>query len=62
MDKKTIIFVFGTRPEFIKMLPLILQAKKDQNIRSIVCSTGQHKEMLDSLYMFLTSSPTLTSN
>lgn len=57
MDKKTIIFVFGTRPEFIKMFPLILAARKDHNINSVVCSTGQHKEMLESLYAFFEFRP-----
>lgn len=41
-----IVAVFGTRPEAIKMCPLILELKKDQNIECIVCLTGQHKEML----------------
>lgn len=41
-----IITVFGTRPEAIKMCPLILELKKNQNIECIVCLTGQHKEML----------------
>lgn len=57
MEKKTIIFVFGTRPEFIKMLPLMLAAKKDPHINSVVCSTGQHREMLESLYMFFDFRP-----
>lgn len=41
-----IIVVFGTRPEAIKMCPLILQLKKNKNIECMVCLTGQHKEML----------------
>lgn len=57
MDKKTIIFVFGTRPEFIKLLPLILEAQKNKNINAVVCSTGQHKEMLESLYLFFDFKP-----
>jgi len=50
MNKKTVIFVFGTRPELIKIFPLILEAKKNTHLNVIACSTGQHKEMLDSLY------------
>ena len=41
-----IIAVFGTRPEAIKMCPLILELKKNQSIECIVCLTGQHREML----------------
>ena len=39
--------VFGTRPEAIKMCPLVLELKKRSEIETIVCTTGQHKEMLD---------------
>ena len=48
MDKKTILLVFGTRPEAIKMAPLVkaLQAQPDR-YHTIVCVTGQHREMLD---------------
>ncbi len=53
MNKKTIIFVFGTRPELIKVYPLIREAKKHNNINVIACSTGQHKDMLESLYKVL---------
>ena len=43
---KKIMAVFGTRPEAIKMCPLILELKKHDDISTIVCLTGQHKEML----------------
>lgn len=39
--------VFGTRPEAIKVAPLILAAQRRRDIEIIACSTGQHKEMLD---------------
>lgn len=39
--------VFGTRPEAIKMAPLILELEAEQQIESKVCVTGQHREMLD---------------
>ena len=42
-----IIVVFGTRPEAIKMCPLIKEIKRRKNVNCIVCVTGQHKEMLD---------------
>jgi UDP-N-acetylglucosamine 2-epimerase (non-hydrolysing) len=42
-----IMSVFGTRPEAIKMCPIIIEMKKHKEIESVVCLTGQHKEMLD---------------
>jgi UDP-N-acetylglucosamine 2-epimerase (non-hydrolysing) len=44
-----IAFVFGTRPEAIKMAPVILGAKKDGGFTPLVLLTGQHKEILDSV-------------
>ena len=45
---KKILVVFGTRPEAIKMAPLVLELKKyKEEIETIVCVTGQHREMLD---------------
>lgn len=41
------MFVFGTRPEAIKLAPLIIESKKHKNIESLVCLSGQHKEMLN---------------
>ncbi len=41
------MLVFGTRPEAIKMCPLVKELKKRKNIKTIVCVTGQHREMLD---------------
>ncbi|MFD2131646.1 non-hydrolyzing UDP-N-acetylglucosamine 2-epimerase [Pseudogracilibacillus auburnensis] len=46
MNKK-IMVVFGTRPEAIKMCPLVKELKEKDNLDTIVCVTGQHKEMLD---------------
>jgi len=42
-----IVTVFGTRPEAIKMCPLILQLKKTESVECVVCLTGQHREMLN---------------
>lgn len=42
-----VITIFGTRPEAIKMCPLILQLRKVKPIKCIVCLTGQHREMLN---------------
>jgi UDP-N-acetylglucosamine 2-epimerase (non-hydrolysing) len=43
---KKIMLVFGTRPEAIKMCPIINELKNCPNIKSVVCVTGQHREML----------------
>lgn len=42
-----IFVVFGTRPEAIKMCPLVLELKKHSEIDCVVCLTGQHREMLE---------------
>lgn len=44
---KKVMLVFGTRPEAIKMCPLVLELKKRKNIKTLVCVTGQHREMLN---------------
>lgn len=44
---KTVMVVFGTRPEAIKMCPLIIELKKRSEIHTLVCVTGQHRQMLD---------------
>ena len=46
-NKSKILIVFGTRPEAIKMAPLVLELKKRAAFESELCVTGQHKEMLD---------------
>ncbi|GHV06873.1 UDP-N-acetyl glucosamine 2-epimerase [Spirochaetia bacterium] len=45
--KKKILSVFGTRPEAIKMAPLVLRLQEADTIESAVCVTAQHREMLD---------------
>lgn len=44
---KKVMLVFGTRPEAIKMCPLVNELKKRKGIKTIVCVTGQHRQMLD---------------
>ncbi len=44
---KTVMLVFGTRPEAIKMCPLINELKTRDGIKTVVCVTGQHRQMLD---------------
>ena len=47
MDKIKVMSVFGTRPEAIKMAPLVKALEKEELTESIVCVTAQHREMLD---------------
>ena len=44
---KKIMLIFGTRPEAIKMCPVVKELKTRSNFKTIVCVTGQHREMLD---------------
>lgn len=46
---KKVMLVFGTRPEAIKMCPLVKELRTRKGIQTIVCVTGQHREMLDSV-------------
>ncbi len=49
MEKKRIMSVFGTRPEAIKMAPLVKELAAREELESICCVTAQHREMLDSV-------------
>ena len=44
---KTVMLVFGTRPEAIKMCPLVNELKTRKGLKTVVCVTGQHRQMLD---------------
>ena len=44
---KTVMLVFGTRPEAIKMCPLVRELRSREGIKTVVCVTGQHRQMLD---------------
>ena len=44
---KRVLVVFGTRPEAIKMCPLVLEMRRRDDLEGIVCITGQHREMLN---------------
>ena len=44
---KKVMLVFGTRPEAIKMCPLVIELKKRPTIKTVVCVTAQHRQMLD---------------
>lgn len=47
MKKLRVMSIFGTRPEAIKMLPLVKEIARRPGLEGIVCVTGQHREMLD---------------
>lgn len=44
---KKVMLVFGTRPEAIKMCPLVNELKTRKQLETVVCVTGQHRQMLD---------------
>ena len=47
MSKLKIMSIFGTRPEAIKMAPVVKELEKTEDMESVVCVTAQHREMLD---------------
>lgn len=59
---KKILIVFGTRPEFIKMAPIIKLLQSNKNIISKTCNTGQHKEMVNGLLDFFKVKPDYNLN
>ena len=57
MNIKTIMLVFGTRPEAIKMSPLVKEFQKCKEINTVVCVTAQHREMLDQVLQIFEITP-----
>lgn len=57
MSKKKYLFVFGTRPEAIKMAPVIRLFKNQPQFDTQVCVTAQHREMLDQVLDFFGIKP-----
>ena len=55
--KKVVLTVFGTRPEAIKMAPLVKEIESSPNLESVVCVTAQHREMLDQVIEFFDIKP-----
>ncbi len=53
---KKIMLIFGTRPEAIKMCPLVNELKGRKELETIVCVTGQHRQMLDQVLEVFQSS------
>lgn len=62
MSRIKVMSVFGTRPEAIKMAPIIEQLEKNGNIESIVCVTAQHREMLDQVLSIFNIKPDIDLN
>lgn len=62
MAKKKIITIFGTRPEAIKMAPLVKELEKREEIDSKVCVTAQHREMLDQVLNLFNIKPDFDLN
>ncbi|WP_337103896.1 non-hydrolyzing UDP-N-acetylglucosamine 2-epimerase [Paenibacillus sp. YIM B09110] len=63
MSKLKVMTIFGTRPEAVKMAPLVLELQKhDDQIESIVCVTAQHRQMLDQVLDFFEIEPNYDLN
>ncbi len=54
--KKNLV-IFGTRPEAIKMAPLVKQLQQESTFETKVCVTAQHREMLDQVLNFFSITP-----
>lgn len=54
---KKVLFIFGTRPEAIKMAPVIVKMQEEEYFKPVVCSTGQHREMLDQVLALFNIEP-----
>ena len=57
MKKIKVLTVFGTRPEAIKMAPLVKELERTEGIESKVCVTAQHREMLDQVLEYFDIKP-----
>jgi UDP-N-acetylglucosamine 2-epimerase (non-hydrolysing) len=62
MDLKKVLIVFGTRPEAIKMAPLVKEFENNNNFISKVCVTAQHREMLDQVLDYFDINPDFDLN
>jgi len=62
MEKLKVMTIFGTRPEAIKMAPLVKALESDETIESIVCVTAQHRQMLDQVLKIFKITPNYDLN
>jgi UDP-N-acetylglucosamine 2-epimerase (non-hydrolysing) len=59
---KKILIILGTRPEAIKLAPVIFELNKSSKLEPVVCLTGQHREMLDQVMTFFNLKPDFNIN
>ena len=59
---KKILFVLGTRPEAVKMVPIILELRKRKNVELKICVSGQHRELLDGIFEIFEIKPDFDLN
>ena len=59
---KTFLFIFGTRPEFIKVAPLIKEFEKNKEFKTITCFTGQHLDLVKPLLKIFEIKPDINLN
>jgi UDP-N-acetylglucosamine 2-epimerase len=57
MNNKRIMVICGTRPEAIKMAPLVKRLRETPDLDVTLCSTGQHREMLDQVVSLFGQTP-----
>ena len=57
-----ILTVFGTRPEAIKLAPVIRELRQRRNVEVLICSTGQHRQMLDQVLQGFSINPDFDLN
>src|SRR3989338_1224244 len=62
MQKKKILFIVGTRPDALKLAPLILKARHDKRFKVRVCLTAQHREMADQVLRLFGIKPNVDLN
>ena len=60
--KRHVLIIFGTRPEGIKMMPVVKALRKSERIRTTVAVTGQHREMLDQVFSVFNEHPDVDLN
>ncbi|MBR4384786.1 MAG: UDP-N-acetylglucosamine 2-epimerase, partial [Selenomonadaceae bacterium] len=62
MEKLKVMSIFGTRPEAIKMAPVVLELQRQPEIESVVAVTAQHREMLDQVLKLFAIRPDFDLN
>lgn len=61
-QRPQIMIIIGTRPEAIKMAPVIQELRKDARVETVLCSTGQHRQMLDQVFSLFDLKPDFDLN